>query len=240
MSSLNAQFLKNKIVNLGFTANDDQINQFLLFYNMLVEKNKVMNLTAITEFEDVVNKHFIDSLSLIKAVDLSGTKKLIDIGTGAGFPGLPLKIIFPELEITLLDSLNKRVMFLNEVINELHLKNVEAVHSRAEDLARDWKYREQYDICVSRAVSNLSTLSELCLPFVKTGGLFISYKSEKIVQEAKDARKAILVLGGDEDKQVELILPKTEIYRNLYVIKKIKGTPKIYPRKAGTPAKNPL
>ena len=201
-----------------------------------------MNLTAITEFEDVIIKHYIDSVSLVKAVPDLGTKeyKIIDIGTGAGFPGIPLKIMFPQLKITLLDSLNKRVQFLNEVISELKLEDIEAVHGRAEDFARQNSFRESYDLCVSRAVANLSTLSEYCLPFVKPNGLFISYKSEKIKDEYEEAKKAIMILGGKYKDQVEFILPGSDIYRNLFLIKKEKNTPLKYPRKAGLPSKEPI
>lgn len=207
---------------------------------MLIEWNHVMNLTAITEFDEVMKKHFIDSISLIKAIDLNRNQKVIDIGTGAGFPGLALKIAFPELDVTLLDSLNKRIQFLDAVIQELGLENVRTLHGRAEDYAKQEGMREQFDLCVSRAVANLSTLSEYCLPFVKLDGLFISYKSEKISEEMKTAKKAIDLLGGIVEKQVEFTLPDSDIYRNLFLIKKIKNTPKKFPRKAGLPAKEPL
>ena len=160
-----------------------QMEQFISYYEMLIEKNKVMNLTAITEFDEVLKKHFLDSLSLVKVCDLEDDISLLDIGTGAGFPGIPLKIVFPNLKITLLDSLQKRVHFLEEVINHLKLENVKALHGRAEDFAKPNMLREQFDLCVSRAVANLSTLSEYCLPYVKVGGSFISYKSEKVFDE---------------------------------------------------------
>lgn len=221
---------------------DEQLSQFYKYYELLVEWNSFMNLTAITEFEEVLKKHFVDSVSLIRALpDIDEVSyEVIDVGTGAGFPGIPLKIAFPNLKITLLDSLNKRVQFLNEVITELGLQDIEAVHGRAEDFAKPGKLREKYDICVSRAVANLATLSEYCLPFVKVGGYFISYKSEKITEEHENAKEAIKVLGGKYEKQVEFTLPDSDIYRNLFVIQKEKNTPGKFPRKAGLPSKEPI
>ncbi len=234
---------------LHIELSEKQLSQFLAYYEMLVEWNKVMNLTAITDFDEVCKKHFIDSLSLVKAYDVifsddiqSGLSSVsvIDVGTGAGFPGIPLKIAFPDLKITLLDSLQKRVNFLQTVIDELSLQEIEAIHGRAEDFAKKGKLREKYDICISRAVANLSTLSEYCLPYVKVEGYFISYKSEKITEEMQNAEKALSVLGGSVEKQVEFMIPASDIYRNLVVIHKIKETPALYPRKAGVPSKNPL
>ncbi|MEH2944525.1 16S rRNA (guanine(527)-N(7))-methyltransferase RsmG [Lachnospiraceae bacterium KK002] len=225
---------------LKIPYSDKKINQFLIFYEMLTEKNKVMNLTAITEFEDVVEKHFLDSLSLIKCVDLNGIMKVLDLGTGAGFPGIPLKIMFPELDMVLMDSLNKRVLFLQEVISELNLSGVTAIHGRAEEMAVKKEYREQFDLCVSRAVANLSALSEYCIPFVKPGGTFISYKSGEIEGEVRQAGKAVAVLGGKIVNIEKFVLPETDVSRSFVQIEKIKRTPKSYPRKAGTPSRAPI
>ena len=232
--------LREKAAALGIKLSDHQLEQFETYYEMLVEKNKVMNLTAITEKNEVIDKHFADSLALIKSgVSLTG-QKILDIGTGAGFPGIPLKIAFPELEIVLLDSLNKRIKFLNEVIEALGLEKITAIHGRAEDFAKQKEYREQFDYVVSRAVANLTVLSEYCLPYVKVGGHFISYKSEKINEESIAAKHAIGLLGGKVTGQREFMLPESDIYRNLFIIEKVKETPKKYPRKAGLPAREPL
>lgn len=240
MSGYNTdQFLKD-IKCLGISLNDEQVGQYLRYYEMLIQWNEMINLTAITDYADVMKKHFVDSLSLVRICDLTGSLSLIDVGTGAGFPGLVLKIAFPDLKVTLLDSLNKRIHFLDEVINELGIQEVNTVHGRAEDYARQGKLRESFDLCVSRAVANLSTLSEYCLPFVKVDGLFISYKSERVSEELASAERAISMLGGVVENQVELILPDSDIYRNLVMIRKIQSTSLKYPRKAGLPARNPL
>lgn len=225
---------------LPVSLNEKQVCQFMKYYELMIEWNRVINLTAITDFDEVCKKHFIDSLSIVKAYDVSSVETLIDIGTGAGFPGIPLKIAFPDLKVTLLDSLNKRVNFLNAVIDELELKNIDTLHGRAEDYAGKGKLREQYDVCVSRAVANLSTLCEYCIPYVKVSGHFISYKSEKIADEIVTAKKAISILGGKLKNQVEFMIPNSDIYRKLVVIYKNKKTPASYPRKAGVPSKNPI
>ena len=236
----NTEQFEKDLAALGVTLSEKQIQQFLTYYEMLVEWNEVMNLTAITEYEEVMKKHFVDSLSLIQTFDVNKKVSVIDVGTGAGFPGLALKIAYPNMKVTLLDSLNKRINFLNAVIEKLGLTDVETVHGRAEDFAKPGKLREKYDLCVSRAVANLTTLSEYCLPFVKVGGEFISYKSEKITEEMENAKKAISLLGGKFDRSKDFNLPDSDIYRNLVVIKKVKETPKKFPRKAGLPSKEPL
>lgn len=232
--------LQSKAEQLGIRLSEQQLEQFQCYYERLIEKNKVMNLTAITEYEEVVDKHFVDSILLGSVKELSGKKRVIDVGTGAGFPGIPLKIVYPELEITLLDSLNKRVKFLDEVIEELGLTGIQAVHSRAEDLAQDAAHRQQYDICVSRAVANLATLSEYCIPFVKQGGYFISYKSTQIEEELKQAKKAVQVLGGTLEQVETVQIPGTTIERQFVMIRKTGTTPKKFPRKAGTASKTPI
>lgn len=229
-----------KLSVLGVTLNDTQLKQFDQYYELLVEWNKVMNLTAITEYEEVVVKHFVDSLSLVKAIDIEKVHTVIDIGTGAGFPGIPLKIAFPHLKITLLDSLNKRINFLNEVIDKLGLEEISTIHGRAEDFARKLEYREQFDLCVSRAVANLSTLSEYCLPYVKVGGVFLPYKSGEIDQEVEEAATALKVLGGKMKKVEKFQLPDSDISRSFVVIAKTKNTGKKFPRKAGLPSKEPI
>ncbi len=233
------RFLKS-LEKLNIHLNEKQVYQFMKYYEMLIETNKVMNLTAITDFDEVIDKHFVDSLALIQAIDLNKELKVIDVGTGAGFPGIPLKIAFPELDILLLDSLNKRIHFLNQVISELGLENIQTIHGRAEDFGKNPLYREKFDLCVSRAVANLSTLSEYCVPFVKVDGYFISYKSGKVQEELDASRHAVDILGGKVEKCLNYALADTDMERSLVVIHKLKPTKKAYPRKAGKPSKEPL
>lgn len=229
----------SKILDLEISS--QKAEKLFRFYELLIEKNKVMNLTSITDLEEVTYKHFIDSISLIKKVDNLKIEnyKIADLGTGAGFPGVPLAIVFPNLNLTLIDSLNKRINFIKDVCMDLKIKNIVAIHTRAEDIAKDVDCREKFDICVSRAVANLSSLSEYCLPLVKLGGSFISYKSKGADIEILEAGRAIKILGGEIAKSEAFKLEKYG-ERILVEIKKINTTPKKYPRKAGLPAKEPI
>ena len=233
------KFLEN-CEKMNVTLSTEQQKQFVRYYELLVEWNSFMNLTGITDFQEVLQKHFEDSLALVKGVDLASVTSVMDVGTGAGFPGLPLKIAFPELKVVLLDSLGKRVKFLNHVIEELRLENIEAIHGRAEDFARKEEYREQFDLVVSRAVANLSSLSEYCMPYTKVNGLFVSYKSGKIEEELEQAKKAIFLLGGKLKNTVKFRLEGSDIERSLVIIEKHEKTAKKYPRKAGIPSREPL
>ena len=210
------------------------------YYEMLVDTNKVMNLTAITEYSEVVIKHFADSAAIGCITDMNRNIDVIDVGTGAGFPGIVLKIVYPQLSVVLLDSLNKRVNFLKNVITELGLTDISAIHGRAEDIARNKDYREKFDLCVSRAVANMSSLSEYCLPFVKVGGRFIPYKADGCDEEVKTASKAVNILGGKIRKIESYVIPDTDICRKFVVIDKLRNTSAKYPRKAGLPTKEPL
>lgn len=237
----NDKYLKSIFENMGIELSELQVKRFNRYYDMLIETNKVMNLTAITEYKDVVIKHFADSLLLCKCIDINKFSSIIDVGTGAGFPGIPLKIIYPHLNITLLDSLNKRVNFLKNVVEELDLENVLCIHGRAEDFGHNENYREKFDICVSRAVANLSTLSEYCTPFVNVGGYFVSYKSADVEEEVNNAKKAIKILNCKIEKVSDVNLPGTDdTMRKFVLIKKEDNTAKKYPRKSGVPSKTPL
>ena len=240
---MNREYLVQSFDRFGLSLTEEQTDQFLDYAELLVSWNQKMNLTAITEFDEIVWKHFIDSLAVYQSRNVSREtlkQSCIDIGTGAGFPGIPIKIMNPECKMTLVDSLAKRITFLDEVIKQCNLKKIETVHSRAEDLAQNPKYRENYHLCISRAVSNLSTLSEYCLPFIRKGGIFLSYKAGNSEGEIRDAQKAIKVFGGSMIHAEEFILRGTDLNRTLVIVKKIQNTPKKYPRKAGIPAKSPI
>lgn len=247
MSSINESFLSDLFLKNGIELTKRQVCQFLDYYNLLIEWNEKINLTAITDFEDVCLKHFLDSASLINAFSsydemakFFSNKSLADIGTGAGFPGIPLKILIPDLSVTLMDSLDKRIKFLNIVIDKLKLNGICAVHGRVEDLAVDNKYREQFDFSTARAVASLPVLCEYCIPFVKTGGFFISYKSEKANEEISLSKNAIDILGGKFNRNISFDLYSTDNKREIIFIEKISSTPDKYPRKAGKPVKKPL
>lgn len=227
-----------KIKYLDITIDDSQILQLYNYMELLIEWNKKMNLTAIDKPNEIILKHFIDSITINKFIKENGN--IIDVGTGAGFPGIPIKIIRKDVSITLLDSLNKRILFLNEVINNLKLENILAIHSRAEDLGIDKKYREKFDYATSRAVAPLNYLLEYMMPFIKVGGRCICMKGTNIQEELNEAEKAIIKLGGKIEKIEDIKLPETDIDRNLIIIKKIKETPNQYPRKAGIPKKQPI
>ena len=236
-------YMYNIFSKNGIQLNKKQCEQFVLYYELLVDWNSRINLTSIIEFEDVVLKHFIDSSVLLTLTDVSRETikgKLIDIGTGAGFPGIPLKIIDPSLKVTLLDALNKRITFLRCVCDSLKINDVKLVHMRAEDAASNPMYREKYDVCVSRAVANMATLTEYCLPFIHKSGYFLAYKSGEIDEEVNEAKKCIKVMGGEIKKIEKFILPDSDITRSMVMIRKVENTPKKYPRKAGTPGKHPI
>lgn len=230
--------LKEILLKNGIS--EEKCALFIKYYEMLTEWNEKINLTAITDEEGVAKKHFLDSLNANNNGIIKNGASVIDVGTGAGFPGIPLKINDPSIKLTLLDSLAKRVGFLNEVTDALGLKDVTAVHARAEELGIDKNYREKFDVCVSRAVANLATLCELCLPFVKVGGYFISLKGPKANQEADEAKKAIKLLGGEFAGIENYDVSDTDLNHNIVIIKKISHTPTKYPRKAPKPSKEPL
>lgn len=234
--------MEQELEEYSVHLSERQMDQFYGYYQLLLQWNKVMNLTAITELEEVVTKHFVDSLALVKVMDRQGFDgiRVLDLGTGAGFPGVPLKIAFPNMSMVLLDSLNKRIKFLNEVVEKLGILDISCIHGRAEDYGRDSNYREGFDLCVSRAVANLSTLSEYCVPFVKIGGYFVPYKSGNVQEEIGQAKGALKLLGGKVEAVEEFMLPGSDMGRTLIKIKKTEGTAKRYPRKAGLPGKEPL
>lgn len=225
---------------LNLPYNEDIENKFILYKDLLKEWNQKINITSIDDDEEIYLKHFIDSLLLLDIDNLSENKTIIDVGTGGGFPGLPLKIINENYKVTLLDSLRKRIDFLSQVTEALNLSDVKLIHGRAEDFGQNKEYREKYDICVSRAVAPLNVLCEYCLPFVKVGGYFASYKSDNISQEISDSDTAIKKLGGKIKKIIEINLPGTDIMRKIVIIEKVEKTNKKYPRKAGKPSKDPI
>ena len=230
--------LMEKAKAINIEMNNEQAEKFYKYMKLLIEWNEKINLTAITEENEIILKHFIDSLTVLKYINQ--TDRIIDVGTGAGFPGIPIAIMMPNTKITLLDSLNKRINFLNDVIKELDLKNIETIHSRSEDCGKDISKRENYDIAIARAVANLTTLSEYLLPFVKIGGKMICMKGSEVEEELKNADFAIKELGGEITLKDEFCLPESDIKRNIIVAKKVQYTPKKYPRKAGLPAKEPI
>lgn len=223
---------------MGILLEEKQINQFYTYMNLLLEWNEKINLTAITEPEEIILKHFIDSMTIANNIEKNA--RLIDVGTGAGFPGIPLKIIREDIEVTLLDSLNKRIVFLQEVIKQLSLTKIEAIHSRAEEFGKNKKYRESFDYATSRAVANLSTLSEYLIPLVKLKGCCISMKGPDVKEEIQQSKNAILLLGGKIEKIEKFQLPKSDIDRNVIIIRKVKSTPLKYPRKPGMATKEPI
>ena len=231
-------YIRERLSGTGIEASEQQASDLLKYYKLLVEKNKVMNLTAITDFEEAVEKHFADSLALLKFFDLKLYESLLDVGSGAGMPGIPLKIMNPELKVVLLDAVGKKTTFQTEVGDTLKFKSFKPIHARSEDAAHDLQYREQFDIVTARAVANLATLSEYCIPFVKKGGYFIAYKSDLVEEELNSAEKAIKLLGGRIDRTERYAIGENG--RSLIFIKKIKSTPGRYPRKAGTPSKQPI
>ena len=232
--------LTNTFTSEGFSLTEQQLHQFVTYYDTLITWNQKMNLTAIEEPVEVAYKHFVDSACLLRVVPNLKQKSMIDVGTGAGFPGVPLKIMEPALDLTLFDSLNKRIIFLQELCQKLQLKDVKAVHGRAEEFGIKPEYRQQYDMATARAVARMPVLLEICLPFVKKGGIFIALKGPELENEIKESSNALKELGGKLVDVQQFTLADGAYTRNLAVIEKIKDTPKKYPRKAGTPQKKPL
>ncbi|MGM0830906.1 MAG: 16S rRNA (guanine(527)-N(7))-methyltransferase RsmG [Bacillota bacterium] len=237
---MNVNEFQSMLEEKGISLSPQQLNQFERYYELLVEWNEKMNLTAITEKEDVYLKHFYDSISAAFYVDFTQVTTLCDVGAGAGFPSIPLKICYPHLHISIVDSLNKRITFLNHLSDELGLENTNFYHDRAETFGKNKAHREKYDMVTARAVARMSVLSELCLPLVKKGGLFVAMKASNVKEELSNAKKAIGMLGGQTDKMYSFVLPEEESERNIVKIDKVKETPNKYPRKPGTPNKLPL
>jgi 16S rRNA (guanine527-N7)-methyltransferase len=237
---MNTDQFKAMLLEKGITLSDEQLDQFDKYFHTLVEWNEKMNLTAITDQSDVYLKHFYDSISAAFYFDFTQPLNLCDVGAGAGFPSIPLKIAFPNLEVTIVDSLNKRISFLNHLANVLKLEKVHFIHDRAETFGVNPSYRESFDLVTARAVARMSVLSELCLPLVKVGGHFVAMKAAHANDELAVGQKAITTLGGKLEKKFTFTLPMEESERNILVIKKEKPTPKKYPRKPGTPGKMPI
>lgn len=236
----NIETLVKGVSNLEIELTVEQLNKFGIYKELLKEWNEKINITTITDDVEIDQKHFLDSLTPLMTNLFNGSKRIIDIGTGGGFPGVPLKIAKDELSVDLLDSLNKRIIFLNEVIAKLGLKNIRAIHGRAEELSMRGDYREAYDICVSRAVASLNTLSEYCIPFVKVGGYFVSMKGPEFQDELSSSSNAIKILGGKVVDTMTITIPQSNINHSIIIIEKIKQTPTKYPRGGGKPRKNPL
>ena len=234
------QLMKEASLEVGLDLTEVQYSQFIKYMRLLQEWNEKVNLTAITEDKEVIKKHFIDCIKAFKSEAIKNAKTIIDVGTGAGFPGLPIAIMNPDIKVTLLDSLNKRINFLNLVVRELGLRNVVTIHSRAEDGAQNVELREKFDVATSRAVANMSVLSEFCIPYVKVNGYFVALKGPAIDEELKDAEKAMMVLGGELKGKIEYDIEESDLNHNIVEVKKIKKCPKTYPRKAGTVNKNPI
>lgn len=234
------QLMKEASEEAGLELTEVQYEGFIKYMRLLQEWNEKINLTAITEDEEIIKKHFIDCIKAFKSEEIKNAKTIIDVGTGAGFPGLPIAIMNPDCEVTLLDSLNKRINFLNLIVKELNLKNVKTIHARAEDGARNKELREKFDVATSRAVANMAVLSEFCLPYVRINGHFVALKGPAVDEELKDADKAIKTLGGEFKGLIEIEIEDTDLKHNIVEVKKIKQCPKIYPRKAGTVNKNPI
>lgn len=234
------EILNRACFNEGLSFDKSKYDRFMQYKDIIKEWNRKINITAIKEDKEIIEKHFIDSIKIFNFSPLVSAKRIIDIGTGGGFPGIPLKIISEEKEVVLLDSLNKRIKFLDEVIKSLNLSNISTIHGRAEDFAHDVKYREKFDIAVSRAVANMATLSELCIPYVKVNGYFVAMKGPSVEEEINDARNAIFILGGKIEDIIKVRIEDSDLKHNLVIVRKVKNTPRTYPRQAGTASKNPL
>lgn len=232
--------MNSACLDVGLTINEESYKKFIEYKDLIKFWNEKVNLTAITEDEQIIKKHFIDCIKIFKFSPLKDAKNIIDVGTGAGFPGIPIKIIKPDTKMVLLDSLNKRINFLNEVINKIDLKDITTIHGRAEDFSRKNEYREKCDAAVSRAVANLAVLSELCIPYVKVGGYFVAMKGPSVEEEIQQGKNAVSILGGKIEDIVKIDIEDSDLNHNLVIIKKVKETPNVYPRKAGTAVKKPL